>query len=124
MEANDYNIITEVFRFVNEPIYGLSVCAPVIKQKSADVSGEFKAATCVDVRATGAINDYFFIDSKLKDLNFFLIFNKDMDLEKKTGFYGMGSKIDMMGSDFRKVIDNYHSYSVWKEKHKDPTSTA
>ena len=33
-----------------------------------------------------------------------------MDFENKTGIFDTGSKIDMMKSDFRDVIDNVFSY--------------
>ena len=62
--------------FVNEPIIGISSCAPI--RRKSGTSSEIYAVTCVDVRATGDLNDFFDLGSSPgKNPNFYLLFNED-----------------------------------------------
>ena len=68
--------ITELYLFVNEPIIGISSCAPI--RRKSETSSEIYAVTCVDVRATGDLNDFFDLGSSSElNPNFYLMFNED-----------------------------------------------
>ena len=59
MDEPIHNNPSDIYLYANEPIYGISTCAPVRKQTSIDDPGEIYAATCVDMASTGNLNDYF-----------------------------------------------------------------
>ena len=51
----------------------MSSCAPVYNFTSDSIY----AATCVDIRATGDLADFFVLAEQQKSANFYLLFNED-----------------------------------------------
>ena len=79
------NIISKAYLYANEPLVGISVCAPFFMD---DYDGIF-GTTCLDVAPQGELGEYFNFDdtnqqeqnqlSVDKD-NFFVIMNPDPEL--------------------------------------------
>ena len=59
--------------FANEPTYGMSSCAPIHNITSNSIY----ATTCIDIRATGELSDFFVLSEQD---NFYLLLNEDEQL--------------------------------------------
>ena len=55
------NLITEAYLWVNEPLVGISVCAPFFMKGYDGIFG----TNCLDVTPVGDLNDYFNLDETL-----------------------------------------------------------
>ena len=114
-ENQNQNVITSAYLFANEPIWALSLCAPLYDEEI-----NFRGTTCIDKTVQGDLNEYWnfnFVEEDNESKNtFFIILNQDPALEEYD-FYQkhFGAKKQLVGTTMNNGIKNAIDYEVWKK---------
>ena len=72
-----HNTLSDLYTFANSDFFGLTPCAPILKQRDEDNANDtdFYGAICMDMNPSGPLSDYFAF--KESDKATYLLFNND-----------------------------------------------
>ena len=104
------NTISEAYLYVNEPIVGITACAPFFREGYEAMYG----ATCIDVNPSGSLNEFIPDNQANSEENFYLVMNPDPALEMNALEKFLGYKDELQDSEFYTSLKRSVEYEFWK----------
>ena len=98
--------------YVNEPIVGITACAPFFREGNDSMYG----ATCLDVNPSGPLNEFIPDNRENSEDNFYMVMNPDPTLEMNVLEKFLGKKDVIQGSEFWISVTRSVEYESWKLK--------